>query len=402
MTRRAILIGPMPGPVHGMAVVTQGFAEAARACGPVQVCDVAVRGRSGLAHHLTRIWLYALALWQVLITPRDRVSSVYVAVNSGHGCIYDICLAVACRLRGLPLFLHFHSYRYITRKTRLMTILARLTRARAQHIFLCADMAAAFQAIYGARRVCHVQNAAFLPPAPHALSVHRPQGVLRIGFLSNLCAQKGLYRFLDLVAALRRDGIAVEAHLAGPAGPADRAVIRRAVARSKGVLTYLGPLYGAQKSDFYAGLDVFVFPSLYPVEAQPTVIFEAQAAGARVAAIGIGCVAQQLSSGDLCVPPDQDCLDPIRSYLRGIVTGPDREGIAGQVRAGFAARRTLAIGHLSDVIAALHAGAPDPGLRPWPHPGRSALSPSPTTLRRPGRSGAPRPAYRVNAGFEKG
>ncbi len=59
----------------------------------------------------------------------------------------------------------------------------------------------------------------------------------------------------------------------------------------------MGPLYGAQKEQFYRQLDVFLFPTNYANEAEPLVIYEAMRQGVHVIACDRGSIAEMLGNG---------------------------------------------------------------------------------------------------------
>jgi glycosyltransferase involved in cell wall biosynthesis len=112
-----------------------------------------------------------------------------------------------------------------------------------------------------------------------------------IGFLSNISFAKGIDRYLDLLADLRARGSNVTGLVAGPFDDEKvRDYVERRI-KEIGRITYLGPVYGDRKESFFASIDLLVFPTRLH-EAQPLVIFEAQAAGVPVAAPDCGCIAQ--------------------------------------------------------------------------------------------------------------
>ena len=81
--------------------------------------------------------------------------------------------------------------------------------------------------------------------------------------------------------------------------------------REIGGIEYVGPVFGNTKSQFLSSIDLLVFPTRYLNEAQPLIIYEAQAMGVVVSASERGCIAQMISA-DLR-------LDPIAADLSRIV-----------------------------------------------------------------------------------
>jgi glycosyltransferase involved in cell wall biosynthesis len=111
-----------------------------------------------------------------------------------------------------------------------------------------------------------------------------------IGLLSNLSEEKGVMEFLDLCQILQTEGLAVRAKLAGPFQ--DKQIESRVRARLAHLANteYVGPRRGAEKDEFYRGIDAFVFPTRYRNETEPLVILESLHNGVPVIAFGRGTI----------------------------------------------------------------------------------------------------------------
>ena len=121
-----------------------------------------------------------------------------------------------------------------------------------------------------------------------------PNGTaLRLGFLSNITAEKGIWAFFAIGDALVSSGVAVKALIAGPpaADIAER-FARETAARPW--CRHVGAVYGADKAGFFADIDVLVFPTLYANEAEPVTILEALRSGVPVVANARGCIGDML------------------------------------------------------------------------------------------------------------
>ena len=289
-----LIISHFPPPVHGFAVISSAIAEHVSQWRPVTKVNLARPSRITAWKHLRQM-SRAIAVSASLLPRRiNGAQEISLGVNGGLGLLYNILLLAVARGLGYRTVLHHHTYGYITRHSRLMAVLCALGGAKLEHVFLAHSMARQFQARYGNTKVAHVlENALFVPPTP---ALDRAPGPLRIGLLSNLSREKGLYDFLATATLLREAGLDAEMYLAGPAGAEDLGAINAAVA--DGLVHWSGPLYGAEKDAFFAKIDLFLFPTRYVFEAQPTVIYEAMAAGAPVIAFDRGAIKEQV----------QDCL----------------------------------------------------------------------------------------------
>ncbi|NUB21231.1 glycosyltransferase [Azospirillum formosense] len=249
----------------------------------------------------------------------------YMPVDSGLGIFYTAALAGTARLFGYERTLHHHSFATISKPTWRMSLLTRLAGTDCMHVLLCPAMQARFQALYpAAKTAMSVSNAIFTPPVPRPR--HGKSGPLRIGHLSNLCADKGLDTLFTLLRALKTEGVDVKLVLAGPGlGRMDNALVAAGLAAFDGDVEYRGPVDDEAKAAFYRDIDVFVFPTRYRNEAQPLVLFEAMAAGVPVLAYDRGCIGSDIPRPGL-VPQDRDFIQTVLPALR--LWAKDRDALA--------------------------------------------------------------------------
>ena len=242
----------------------------------------------------------------------------YVACEGDLGLVYTIMVLIAARGLGYPIALHHHSFSYIDQSRSLMRAVL-FAGGDVLHIFLCSIMREKFERTYRRSvRSVILSNAAFVPPQVDEIP-ERQHGGLVLGHLSNLNREKGLYLYLDLLRSALKAGLDLRGILAGPAARAeDRAAIDQAVVELGARLDYRGPLYGADKDRFYRDIDVFVFPTQYQNEAQPTVLFEAQAAGNLILSFDRGCIAEQVGSNGLVFARESDFVGFAVAWLKDL------------------------------------------------------------------------------------
>jgi glycosyltransferase involved in cell wall biosynthesis len=114
--------------------------------------------------------------------------------------------------------------------------------------------------------------------------------------------------------------------LAGPApSPAEEALVRQALSELGDRLEWRGAVHGDAKLRFFRDIDVFVFPTRYPYEAQPNVVLEALSAGNHVVAPDRGCIREDLERlGGTCVPREHEATVEIwTDILAGLLRDPD-------------------------------------------------------------------------------
>jgi len=314
--RNIVIAAAFPPPLHGLSKITESIANDLDALASVRRYDVSSRlSARSATHHLRRVLAVLRAAVGILYNGFRDDPCLYIPADGGFGLLYTLVLVSLARAAGHTIFVHHHSFSAIDRRSRLMSTLVGVAGAKTTHIFLCQDMQRRFSEHYlGDWQGLVSSNAAHLvatqQPTPAAPEI-------RIGLLSNLTREKGLYLFLDVLRACHADRIPVHGVLAGPVeNDRDRAAVAAAQAELSERLTYVGPQYGADKDRFFAGLDVFVFPTTYSNEAQPNAALEAMAAGASVIVYGRGCLEEDLSPDcGLVVPVSADFVTAARAQI---------------------------------------------------------------------------------------
>jgi glycosyltransferase involved in cell wall biosynthesis len=313
------MIGPLPPPVVGLAVVNLCVRDQLNEVGAKpEVIDLAPSGFGPSARNKGRRLLKVLSgMIKLLATLQLRGGTVYMSVSGGLGQAYEIGFLCLARLRRMKVYLHHHSFAYLHSTKPLMLVLCRVAGSEAVHITQSARMSKRLSALYGPRRVVPVSNAVFLP-SPSTIRVRERLG--SIGFLSNICREKGVFEFLDLYEAMCNKGLPVRGLLAGPFQ--DRQTELAVDERVRGLpeLQYVGPRYGADKDQFFDAIDVLIFPTSYANETEGIVNHEAMSHGVPVIAYGRGCIPEIIdaSSGlviDPAVPFVPHALAQIEAWL---------------------------------------------------------------------------------------
>ncbi len=332
------MVGPFPPPTHGMSLVTQRLADLFSRRHEVARVDVAAPGlERTFGYHARRL---VRNLASIAKTIRERLrgaKKVYIACNGGKlGQVYHCLHLLVCRLLGLEVYLHLHSYAYINTPYATMSWILRLGGSRLFPIFLSRTMRTDFARSYRCGVSFVVDNSVCIEPQARVLE--RPERVLTLGLLGNLDEQKGLLEFLAVMDTARKRGLPVHGILAGPASDEYRALIDQHVERMGHALRYLGPVHGEAKADFFRAIDVFVFATRYRNEAQPLVVFEAHSQGVPVIVRDRGCISDQLGPGDLLVPNDVDFVEQTLMQLESRLERGGLEQLRRRVTAHYTER----------------------------------------------------------------
>lgn len=293
-----VLIGAFPPPVHGLSAVNAAVYSALMEKGhsPHRINLAGVSLRRDLWSQVQRLprVLRGLGAFAVLSTrPRQ---TMYISVSGGMGQLYELLFVAVGRFCRARIFLHHHSFAYIDQPNLITRMLLGVAGGGATQIVLSPGMGERLKSRYPVRALAVVSNAALLLDADASSFAQRDQ-LRSVGFISNIAAEKGIFEFLDLIAAAEGMGLGVVAKIAGPFQ--DTATEARVAARLRSLrsVEYVGPVYGERKETFFSQIDVLVFPTRYLNEAEPLVLHEAMSRGVPVIAYGRGAIPEIVAPG---------------------------------------------------------------------------------------------------------
>lgn len=298
MSTKIVFLGVLPPPVHGLSIINQSVHCILDKVGIIsQTIDLSPKTLQRSAGPLLKRGLKALVeAIKLVIRQHPNQQAMYIGLSGGVGQIYDLIFIGIARCLGLHLYLHHHSYAYFNNHSVLTSALVNIAGNNATHIVLSKGMGEDLREQYSAaHQIFPLSNIAFLDSV--SVTEVRNRKVRTIGFLGNISAAKGIDHFLDTVAELEQQGITIRALIAGPF--ADSATEQRVRERAKKLssVSIIGPVYGAEKSQFFTDIDVLLFPSIYINEAEPVTIHEAMAASVPVIATSRGTIREILANG---------------------------------------------------------------------------------------------------------
>jgi glycosyltransferase involved in cell wall biosynthesis len=351
-SRVVVAVGQFPPPIGGFSFITESIVNHLKRREPITSVNVAAKnGCHGIRKILSRMTrtLRACATIASASSSPDRIC--YIACEGGLGLFYTLFIVLIAKIFSYKTILHHHSFNYVDHHRRLMQVILYLNN-NMTHVYLCLVMQSCFERTYNCTTQSHIlSNAAFVN-SQTAIRKNGPQKHLTIGHLSNLTQEKGLHIFLELLRRSNAAGLDIHGILAGPTNvDDDLMMIRSAVDELKGKLEYRGPLYRSEKDDFYRNIDAFIFPTQYINEAQPTVIFEAMAAGCAIASFNRGCIATQIGAAGLVVERHEDFIEKTIMWLKNLVEDKSNlEQLSDQVLKIFAEHRTRALESLDSFL----------------------------------------------------
>lgn len=314
--KRAVLIGPFPPPLHGASTINSQLSQYIRNCG-VEVREINIAPSTyakGTRYHLSRLIRLTKAALTILFIPRGV--PCLINVDGGYGIFYNIFLAAIIKIKNAPLALYHHSSRYVYKRSVLMACLIAICGRNTLHIACSTAMLRELQKRYrDLVKTIVISNAAWVNSGHHAVG-DVENDAIRLGFLSNLNPEKGLFRAIDTLRKLRNSGLKARLIIAGSMpstgdGP-DFDLLKHEFGKN---LSYLGKVTGETKSNFFKGIDYFLFPSLYQHETQSLVVSEALSYGVPVIAFNHRFVKELLGAGSLAIETEASYPDEAAAWV---------------------------------------------------------------------------------------
>ena len=301
MTRpRVAVLSQLPPPVHGSTVMTAVLLDALGAEHDVELLDrrysrtVDDVGGFSIRKALALPGLIGRAVG--MVTRRRPDVAVVFLTNRRMSFLSDLAVIAVLRAARVPIvhYVHTSGYRELASRRGMAPLVRSALRAARAVVTLGpsldADVAWALD-----RSPVNIRNVPPLPPA-----VRATRDGHQVAFLSNLIPEKGAHHAITIGEALCAADPRTAVLIAGAA--ADPEYLERLIEILAGSphadrISLIGPQYGDDKWRLLAESAVLLFPSTYPLEAQPLTILEAITVGARVVAYQVGGV------GDLAASP---------------------------------------------------------------------------------------------------
>lgn len=304
MTRanRIFLVGTLPPPVHGNALVTAAVRERLVALGaPIYTVNIAASSLNrALQARFARVRkiLVGLGCFAFEAT-RNPGSTLYLAVSGGWGQVYDLIFVILARFYGLRIYLHHHNIVYMSEHWRLTKWLAQVAGSNATHIVASEKIGRTLRELYPSVSRTYPLSAVIVTETPPGAALRERSEVRAIGFLGNISEAKGIFEFLRVAEDLRDRNCELQVLIAGPfQGAVVEASFRNRL-RELPSVCYIGPVYGRRKSEFFDSIDVLLFP--VRKEYEGIVIHEAMSFGVPVIARDSGCIAEIVNSEVGCL-----------------------------------------------------------------------------------------------------
>jgi glycosyltransferase involved in cell wall biosynthesis len=321
-----VVLGNLPPPMGGAAKNTKLIADELSQKVNTVVINTSV-GRfahnRSFTYHFNRI---AKTIKSIALLGKNRKYNkkvLYIVPDGGLGMIYTLSYLLASKVFKYKIILHHRTFKYIDDFSRLMWLSRKLLGGSETHVFLSKGMENKYLSLYGNLPSVHISdNAKYVVPLDKVIN-HK--NYFTIGYLSNLCEEKGFDEVIQLFESLAPSHQYIRLKIAGkPVGDENKDKLDLILKRWSERVEYVGFVDGALKDQFYSTIDVFVFPTKFKQEAQPNVIYEAMAKSCTCIAWGRACIPEMYSENSgLIIPVENDFIAPAKKIISQFVNNKE-------------------------------------------------------------------------------
>ena len=363
-------MGPLPPPVHGVAVMFQTLLD--RLSGDIALHHVPVgdpqKGRSFGVFTARNAWVALQDLARgVLALRRVRPHTAYLSLSQNRWAfLRDAVLILTAHFSGVYVVAHLHGAHFGDFRGRASWPLRRfidLVLGRTDRVVVLGEC---LRSILGPAvppdRIRVVPNGIDLPAsdAEQCRSATRQTSgqPFHMLFMGVLDETKG---FRELIRALPELRAACPGAFLTLAGRWESELLRAEVAAEIGSLgledavEFTGVVLGEEKTKLFAAADLLALPTYYPLEGLPVVILEAMAAGCPVVATARGAIAEVVNDQETgLIVPERDHAALVAALVR-LATDQELRAAMGS-RARDLHQRRYTAAHFADNLKQVFLG----------------------------------------------
>ena len=297
INKKICMIGVFPPPLHGMSLINEFVRKSLGDSEHTIIFNTSPyslnRSPLSLLRKFINIQLLLIKFIFYLII--NKFDNVYLGLSGGLGQIYDLEFLILSKIFLKKIYLHHHSYSYINKNSILSKFIFYFTGPKAIHIVACNKMHFDLLRLYPNISNIKVISGIFALPDWGDFLLPRKK-LHKIGFISNLAEEKGVFIFLDIAEFFLKIDNSLIFLLAGPYyNEKVKLKIENRLSYLKNT-KYLGPKYKFEKKFFFDSIDLLLFPTLYKNESEGLVIHEAMSRGVPVIAYARGCIDQIITN----------------------------------------------------------------------------------------------------------
>lgn len=229
-----------------------------------------------------------LKLTSILIGKKNVIGCYFTITPTGPSFLKDSIYVLILKLFKVPIIFHLHGNgirnKYHPPYKKVYDFVF-----RGSDVIVLSEALAGDVDFLNTKKI-HVLNNFTSSPIKAAKEIS-PKHTIKLGFLSNLRRGKGVHDLINIAEHLATHEVDFEVHIAGPwSNNEDRESFfsdKRLLENSLySKIKFFGEVAGEEKSKFFQGIDVFIFPSF--IDTFPLVLLESLSFGKPIICSDIG------------------------------------------------------------------------------------------------------------------
>lgn len=321
------MIGTLPPPIHGAAVMTKMIKDSALINESVDMDWVNLStsrslkeiGKSGFLKYFRQLKSLVRLIYLLCV---NHYELAYITLTChGSGFLKDAPFAILCKLRGLRLIIHQHNKGMKRNvESKLFRPLLKTVYRNSVVVLLSERLYPDIESIVSHHQIRIIPNG--IREANSSIPRYRESSIPRLLFLSNLIPSKGVHVLLQALRILKDRELEFECEFIGEETrdiTKDNLIEYIQKLDLVSEVAYVGKKFGERKEEELRQGDIFVFPTFYDNEAFPLVILEAMQFGLPVVTTsegGISDIVKDGETGFICKSQDPvDLADKLQQLI---------------------------------------------------------------------------------------
>lgn len=274
----------LPPPVHGSSVVGKAIKESVRIneafeTNYINLLVSRTVNETGKGSFIKVFRFIGVWFKLLMVLSKKKPALCYMALTATGAAFYkDVLLVALLRLFHVKRVYHLHNKGVSKHQSGSFNkVLYRFVFQDAEVLLLSQHLYADIQRFVPQLRV-HICPNGVSDTAFNLIDKGvRSLQPVKILFLSNLIASKGVFVLLDACAILQQKGMAFACDFIGGEGDVSEEQLNQKIKEKKltSQVRYFGKKYGEEKQQAFANAEIFVLPTYYFNECFPLVLLEA-------------------------------------------------------------------------------------------------------------------------------
>jgi glycosyltransferase involved in cell wall biosynthesis len=282
VNKKILFILHLPPPVHGSSIVGEQIKNSQRINNAIDGHYINIGTTISMdkigKHGISKLFRFLIILWKVLWELlKWKPDLCYFAINARGAAFYrDLMVVILFKLFKVKIVYHFHNKGVRSRQDKFVdNLLYRYAFKNSEVILLSKLLYPDIEKYVSKEQVYYCPNGI----SDKKIEVQQKVvgDLVNILFLSNIMKTKGVFVLLEACKILQDKGLNFFCNFVGGEGDINKKMFQSKVDNLSlnNRIHYAGKKIGLEKEEYFAGADIFAFPTYYHYETFGIVNLEA-------------------------------------------------------------------------------------------------------------------------------